>query len=79
MILNATSGGRDNGAPPIFEWHDEDVEKAGDFAEAWNTGMKEEDDDIDDPVCCAVLTKLRQRRRADVNIVSRLVGENEFG
>jgi len=77
MILNATSGGRDSGAPPIFEWHDEDVEKAAVFAEAWNTGMKE-DDGIDDPVHCAVLATLRQRRRADVNIVSRVGEDNQF-
>jgi hypothetical protein len=67
--LKVTSGGIDNGADPIFDRYDRDVEKFLVGAEGWNAGRRKEvnDTEVDRvalaPILCA------QRRRTGPNMI----------
>lgn len=66
-----TSCGTDKGAPPILEQHDADVEKDEVLCdEGWKAGSRKEGMEIS--VGCGLFTALKQRRRADENMLTGL-------
>lgn len=68
-IRKETSGGSDKGAPPILERHGAEVEKDEVLCEkGWKAGSKKEG--METSVACGLMTALRQRHRADENMVS---------